>query len=744
MLGNPWKSDFPDRWFHSAPGIPIVVLGCFAWSFILGPTFTQSAPVQSRLADTDIGNEGSPWIETIAPGIRRIGTQQPSAKFQAMEVPLVMPDGASYLLLGPNTLFLVDSVSHQLLAKRTLDPSENRRYEISRDGSRIIIASDRRLPSAGIDQEIDWTAIEGRVEKLQALIQGNEIQVEVLDKELELLGRFTIQDSRELQNIEDLPESVRCVSMSQDGQKVLVGTTKACHVIPWEDDENRMTHRSPMITNVWEIESSQVLLQSRSGFRIWDIQHDIVNDLSSKVVAEGSTLLSSSPDHAWLFFWRPGNPQILSHDLKQPVALQATKDLTFSRMCFAPDNQRLVAFVRDESNDNRTGFLQWSLPSGKLIKAEWFSDPTLWFTCRLIADGKSMLVSQRDGVHSVVRLTQPLEPQLQAAFRHLKLTWKLTFGNHDKTLFAFGAGLLDVNSGSYDPTIRFPEYPSPVARQLLVTRQLDLGRIQVSLRDLERDKASALFTHRVFDQSVINQLLSVMGRAELEKTWGGRLLHARFSQDGQQVHCLFQELAKGLRLISWDRGTRSIQTDAIISRFPERHFGYSPSSYAISEDGTLVVFNDHGKVVGWDTKAGEERFVLERQSTTQLSLSADSSYLAVMNAEDAWSAGERLTIYETQAGRRLKVIPGKSLRAAFSSHSNRLAVVPTDPSEPVRVYRADDLQTLLEYRPPLTDRERLLKRRDMAISDDGKQLAIGWNDTRIELWEIDRIDPDAR
>ena len=396
------------------------------------------------------------WVTDIEPGIRRVGHPQPTASLGSFDSPEVSPSGNYFVLVGPQSWYRFDTQSLRLQNRVPLPRMKSSKIRISSNGQWIAVGG---VVEDSIDhpmehwQDDDDNSPQTLAEKLSALQPREHVRVIVFDKEgqeharRDWSRRESSDSPNHFANLSDLHFSV-------DGKRLIITTESQLACWEWEEDrvlEPQASSDAPVRSGI-ELDSNEALLVGPEGIQIWNRPLNTITAINSRFPWRNARmLLGTSPDQDWLVLHDSQYHLVRRQDLKT-CQLERLAELEISRFCFSPDGSTFAAFVRKKAkklraDEPRGGFVRWSLPDGKRVAEQWFKDPKLWFKfCWLPED--RLFVSQHDCIHALVNLQQPLEPQLQMAFRNLGSIRALQFGDRDQQVLLDSGNLVQVDSGN--------------------------------------------------------------------------------------------------------------------------------------------------------------------------------------------------------------------------------------------------------------------------------------------------------
>lgn len=668
--------------------------------------------------------KSSASVEDPMPGVRLLGQELETSKYQLADAGLMRftPDGKHVLGVHQNQLLLFDPQTLEL--ERTLSLPVTRVTAIGFSEGHCLVVGQRQSPPLSPDIVQDLDAQEQqRFEDLAKRWMHQNVLLE-LQEDYELQSEKVIPAlPLELAPEQTWLPSDRFVGVRFSPNHMfvaLVGT-----------DSTRILNRSTLeeVARTTQGDVFFFFTDDQSGFfagteqKIW---HFLMSDNPSKKeipkVLQGDIRLKNlDNDHS--------TPVIVDTEKHlQALRGQQFVDLGLatkvSNLRLSPNGRWLsclrplqggesVLLIRDlgsRSSSIRSDGPVREIPLGR----SWPQ------SLQISPDGQRALYWHQGGF-SVVTLDQ-LAERLKQTEQAFPLATEVQFFNQDRWLKLDDYHLVDLQEERLvqleDENIH---WRTGAAASLLMvgSSRASSSGFSLFVGGTPNHPAKREFHYQL--PEVVTQFLKWTGSAKIRRQWQPFAYHCRFSPDEKQLFVVFQQHQRGLRFAEIDR-----QAGVTTRRVDLMTDGSTPSAAQISADGSRVAVLADQSLSVFDSGSGETLLQRPVGSVTQWHLSRDGSAVAAMNQK------QKVCQYlQTESQETTKFLSATC--CGFAQGADRFVVAYDDGR--VEIRDSHNLKILQKHQTHFGEK------RLAGLSHRGDQVVFALDDTRLELWNLKRIQP---
>jgi len=493
--------------------------------------------------------------------------------------------------------------------------------------------------------------------------------------------------------------------------------------------------------------------------------------LPDDVLPDTSRALTISDNCDWLLVQKMNGKALLQLSTKREIPLVGWRGYAFGQI--SPDNRFFVgigsgglprqALLFDLENEQEIARVEdWQIASLKFVQDE----PKVHLT--LVASGAGTRA------RSVTMDTVPLDEAFSAALRRaqnaLPVTDKILFAGKDQLMvLAYGWSWVNLNNGDVTGLGQTSRRISNVAANPTndhlftfgspVDRDNNFKELAVTSQSRQSNQGRQIIVVQPPTEltSYFRGLLGI--ESESEPKWSTTPQHLSVSHDGNELRIIHSETktsAEGLdasrfQLTTWDihrqkkTGTRELASNLQTTN-SRLHFNLSP-------DGKTYGLANGSRIWWGETESGQlTNDVGLPGIATSLEFSADNRFVAVGLVQAPWQTHSRwpvtqnfplahdIAVIEIESGlirfqkKKLEVVG-----FGFHPQSNQLFILDRNHQpnhKRLTFYKTETWEPAFQHETEHSDPLAV------ALSSDGRLVAMPLADTRIEVWEIDKIEND--
>jgi hypothetical protein len=720
--------------------------------------------------DSNDGDSSEPLkvpIETPEPGVRLYGTPSPFATWIHTDF---SPDG-QWLIGFQGTRMLVWDRKAARVAREfeVTDQGNVLGTQFSPNGNYLAVFVKHWKELPGLNDplpDLDPESAE-YLKSLLALQPKFQSQILVYDRQWRLVGEYDVSfDS--LQQPEGL-------SFSSDASAILINgeTNYGGREIAIIDLSSKTVHLPPQQLGpaVWI--SAREVAWTWPQRQAWDYRKDRVSRLPDDVLSDAYSAHSISDNGDWVLARTETGSTIVRLSTNRRIRLLDWRGYIFGQV--SPDNRyfvgvgsgrasRQVLLLDLDSGEEIARADDWQIGSLKFVRGE----PVVHLTLVAVGAGTR--------ARSLTMTTAPLDDRFPAAVtraqKALPVTDKILFTGKDRWLaLANGWSWINLESSELAGQGQASRGVAKVATHPETDQVFTFGspvdefnnRVELAVTSQTREPNRG---RQIFVAQAPTEIISTLRRwlgseLQTETTWSLNQQHLSTSLDGTQLRIVHSESKSSgqrgidtrFRLTTWDIRRQKIPTTTELQPNPET--ANVPLHFNLSPDGKMYGIASGNRIWWGDTESGTlTKDVNLPGIATGLEFSADNRFVALGLVQAPWQTVWRwpvnrnlplahsIAVIEIETGlirfqkRNLEVVG-----FGFQPQTHQLYILDRNHKpnhKRLTFYKPDTWEPT--FQKETTTPQPLA----MAMSSDGLLIAIPLADTRIEVWEIDKIENDHK
>ncbi len=705
-------------------------------------------------------------IETPEPGIRLYGTSSPFATWIHTDF---SPDG-QWLIGFQGTRMMVWDRKAARTAREfeVTDQGNVLGTQFSPQGNylAVVVKHWKDLPKLNEpSHDADLESAEF-LKSLLAIQPKFQSQILIYDRQWRLVGEYDVSfDSLQL------PKGL---SFSSDESAILINgeTNYGGGEIAIIDLSSKTIHLPPQQLGpaVWI--SAQQVAWTWPPRQAWDYRSDHVSRLPDDVLSDVYSANSISDNGDWVLARTESGSTIVQLSTNRRIRLLDWRGYTFGQV--SPDNRyfmgvgsgrarRRQALLLDLDSEVEIARIEdWQIHSLKFVRGE----PLVHLT--LVTPGAGTRA------RSLTMTTAPLDDSFPVAVtraqKALPVTDKILFAGKDRWLvLANGWSWINLESGELagvgkssvgaTKVTAHPETEQVFTFGTPYDEFNDTVKLAVTSQTREPNQGRQIFVTQPPTEitSFLRQWLGI--ESETDSTWSLHQQHLSTSIDGTQLRMVHSESLRSeqrivdtrFRLTTWD--LRRQKKAGITELQPNPETAKVPLHVNLSPNGKTYGIVNGNRIWLGDTERGTLTEDVNLPGiATSLEFSADNRFVAVGLVQAPWETvwhwpvnrnlplAHSIAVIEIETGlirfqkRNLEVVG-----FGFHPQTHQLYILDRNHKpnhKRLTFYKPDTWEPAFQHE---TEHSEPL---GMALSSDGRLVAMPLADTRIEVWEIDKLEED--
>lgn len=758
--------------FNSSSTIQRTTFGAFCFLTILiavfgtainaqSPSSTRWQDVQNAGLKNEQGESFSAAIESPEPGVRLYGTGSLFATWTHTDL---SPDGQWLVGFQGTRMLVWDRQAGRIV--REFDVIEQGNVEgtsFSPNGSYLAIFAKHwvDLPVLNDDSVTNETETEARLDSLLTIEPKFRSQVLIYDREWNLVGEYDVSTE-----YLDRPGGM---TFNPDESAILMRGAEGFPgdpvVIIDLKDKLAIIPPSKLTTPIW-FDSYEIVCPRTRG--TWNYRTEKVGRLPDDFMRGISRAYSMSDNGDWVLTHATNVKKLFQLSTRREIPLHDTGGYTFGHV--SPDNRYFlcVGFM----DKTRKAVLLDLMTEKEIAREETWQVSSMKFVRNESVVHLSLTTLGAGArARSVALTTIPLDENFSSALLRaqaaLPVTDKVLFAGQDRWLvLSNGWSWLHLETGNLAGLGHTSSRIAQVAAHPETEQVFTFGAPKNALNNFE--ETSVTLQGRQPNQGrlifkiqppteIVNYLQWLMGReTNSNSEWSVNQQHLSTSSDGGQlriVHSESKSSGQGLpemryQLTIWDiRQQKKLGSKTLESI---QQSTYTPTIVKLSPDGKSYGMASASRI-GWgETENGHlTKKVNLPGFATSLEFSADNRFVAVGLVQWPWQLDWRwpiqknlplanqIALIEIESGLiRFQKKNVDVVGFGFHPQSHQLLILDRNHQprkKRLTVYKPvswePEFEHQTEHSVPLA----------MAMSSDGKLIAIPLADTRVEVWELQKM-----